>query len=275
MKRILSYLVTTIIFVLAGIGTITHNEKPYMPDTFYVGDQSENGIDYRAAYNRYRGGSFESVAECEKTSKRLPDGYRQFQPTEKSMLWFWAMTEPTAGLLEPFSDTNPNGYITATIDDVQWYSWKVPAGTNLVSIGNSELVPDSRHSEGTYPENQFTKGVHMSLVINDKSKAFRVTYGSMLMWWCCMGKEEPDNYQDGDLSKPRYGHTVPFSKRDTFYSGSVIGVAGQTGIPSHVRKRDTDSAHLLIKIEVSDVDEEGNVFYNWRNSTLEELYEIG
>jgi hypothetical protein len=274
LKKTAAYLVTLLIFAIAGVGVIKHESKPFLPDTYYVGDQADGGIDYKSVYNTYRGSSFESITSCDKASKQLPTNYRQWMPTKKNLLWFWAVQEINDGLLKSKTDSNKVGYTAATLDSESWYMWEVPASTYLIAIGNATLEADSQYSDTTYPDNTYTRGVYLTLIVKTDTEAFRVSYGSMLQWWCCMNKKEPDSYQSGKTDMPRYGHTVSFTDSDSFYSGSVIGIAGRTGMPLQIRDTNKSSAYLLIKIEKCTINDDGNLLYDWSNSTLEELYDF-
>lgn len=246
--------------LIAGLGTISHSTKQYVAGTYYVGDQTGGDIDYRAAYNQYQNGSVSVIGECDKSPKQLPDELLPFSPTDNNLVWFWAASETLDGVIEPYDESNINGYEIVEVDGVNYYKWDIPRDSYLLAIGDVTLIEDSRYNDRLYPDTGYTKGVHMKVIMHKDNKVYRITYGSMSRWWCCMDKKTPDSYYKGELSKPVYGHSKTTFDNEQFYAGSVIGLSGRTG---------SQKDCLLIRVEESE--ENSDI---WKDITLEMLYNV-
>lgn len=270
MRKSFSVLVGLVMASTLGVGYITPKLKSYQPGVYYTGNQVTDGVDVRSLYNSYKGGSVVAT-DCKKDSKPLPANMSLFDTgyASSDLLWFWAMKEPVKGLLKPKSDSNKEGYRYS--DDTYW--WTVAKGTYLVSVGNSNLVAASQHVNKAYPDAGETNGVSMQIIVKDtkRSKAFLITYKSMLKWWCCIDKVNADYFQGDDKNQPRYGHTVKFSDEDRFTSGSVIGVAGITSENKYARDSLTNNALVGIEVKACTI-KDGLIDYNWAKSSLEDLY---
>lgn len=268
MRKVIAWLLGILTSIGLGVSFIPAPEKPYDPTAYYRGQAGSGEPDYKAVYNSYNTIGATSIQDCDKGGVALPKGVLTYEPTSKySLKWFWGISDgqPHPKYLEEYNtSTNTEGYVKTG----DTYTWSLTEKNRyLVAIANSTLVSSTSSASDAYPETGQTEGVRLGIiiVIPEADKAFKVTYGTMEKWWCCMGKKIPDNE---DAAKPRYGHTVTFSDEDKFYAGSVIGLAGTSGMSSPK----AGTYYLSITIEQCALDDDGNPTENWSTATLEDLY---
>lgn len=275
MKEFFSTVISLIIGIVVGLSPIKKEkvDKTYTPGEYYATNQ-EDEPDYRKLYNMYSGSSFEAIAECDKGSKKYPAGMYPYQP-EDCYYWFWLMDKSvevgerkeiiTSYLLGPEDEALLGG---------GWYLYETDSKVSLISIANSKLESTTPITENPYPADNYTKGVYLSYVITDKQDniAYKITYGTMLRWWCCMDKDEKGDATTDDAGGPRFGHTCSFSSNDTFTSGFIVGESGQTGIPA--TERSENKSYVMVKIEKCNLDDKGNPNDNWTVTSVEDLYKL-
>lgn len=267
MKKLVVYIAALITSAVIGVTYVPAAEKIFMPDSYYIGLTSDGEPDYQSAYYSYNSFGVEAKSECEKAAVNLPADKYIYEPTNKyNFKWFWALPDKRAHpeYLQPYvKGENNYGY---TYED-GLYVWKLDDSTKyLISIANATLEASSANPDDAYPSEGKTDGVHMVIIITipEDEVSYRVTYGSMERWWCCINKKERDA---GSADRPLYAHTVDFKDSDRFYSGSVIGIAGVTG---HSQPA-TGARYLFARIEKC-ATKEGVLLGDWVTVKLKDLY---
>lgn len=264
-------IVALIMSTFLGVSYIRAPDKPLVPNHYYVGTQGTDP-DYKTMFAKYQGGNLSSAQESNKSPQRL-------LPSEKSLIlttnnqyrWFWALTSDDATALQnqksAITEKSFPTFITRFADGTYWFT--VPKGTKLVSPGTSYLVPESENPQGLYPSNTYTLGTHIQFITKTADYAYRITYGSMLEWWCNMVKEKADKNVNDDANKPVYGYTVGFTDQDQFLSGAVVGVAGTSGVTDSDRA--SGKTYVSVKIEKSLITN-NDISNTWSPITIQEFY---
>jgi hypothetical protein len=271
MYKIISMITALIMSIFLRVSYVVAGSKPLLPGTYYTGNQTTEP-DYKAMFAKYQGGSFVSTQKSDKSPQSLSDSEKAvILNVNNQYRWFWAMPQSSVDSLEkdasPITEKDFTEYMKRDSDGTYWF--KLQSGTKLLSPGNSYLIPESENAQGLYPSSTYTLGTHIEFVITDTNEAYRVTYGSMLYWWCNMNKTKPDEQLNGDANKPVYGYSVTFSENDRFISGAVVGVAGTSGVPDSLRK--IGDSYLSVKIEESPV-VNGTVMNLWTPITIQQFY---
>lgn len=183
------------------------------------------------------------------------------------------------------------------VDEDNWYYFKVPKGTYITAPANCYLVPESAKTESLYPfdnadgatytikgdkQASFKGTIGCGITIQweedriseeeGESLMYQIEFGSLERWWCCLQKTDPDILcknpkEKEDKERPRYTHSVSFSRNDTFAMNQVLGKAGLSGMPDTVRKKfQKDSAIVMVRFSLN-LNREG-----FRNVSLTEFY---
>jgi len=279
MRQLLASLMTLLTSFSMGVAPVDTVVKVYTPDAYYS-SVSQEVPDYRAINSMYNAATVTTDQGCEKTTKQLNPGTKPFMPTNtRNFLWLWAINmssydtngdkvlDKEVGFLEAKSDKNTEGYQKVIVGTENAYMWKVPANTQLVSFANTYLSSKEPTLDSPYPLSGYTRGMNMSIInvtVND-GYAYKANYMSMERWWCDIGKKKADTLNDGKATQPLFGHDVEFSNEDTFYSGSVIGIAGSTGVLS------TDGTVVMVAFYKCPM-ENGEPNKDWTNIGIEDFY---
>jgi hypothetical protein len=287
MKKLLWLLGSLITSVMMGVGFIHPEEKAFTPGQYYVGRVEDADPDWRSLYLNQMGGGSGSGQMSDKSIKSLTGEETAFVPDSPSNFnWFWAVDRSKIVKTSKGNDIMVDSYGNpAAMSLVQnlatWdykkITFKVPKDTKVIAPANAYLVPSSQNSDGAYPDTQATRGKYIQIIVKKDNVAYKVTYGDLLMWWSDMNKPDgPDDYKNGDKTQPVYNHTVAFSDKDMFDSGTVLGVAGNTGRTAAERKDDTnkDYAFVTISIEKSDI-KDGIVTEVWYPINISDFFKTG
>lgn len=281
MKRALLFVITLISSIFLGVEYVAPPEKVFVENTYYQGFANAESPDYRDIYSQVNASSITSRAESSKVAIPLDRNYKPFQPSgTRQFMWLWGLKlsdhynngvviADSFGFLEAKSESNPKGYVKVNVGPDEAYLWDMPQGTKLTAFAQTYLSANEQYLETPYPTTGYSKGVSMSLINSklDEGLEYRVTYMSMNRWWVDLRKSEPDEFQDGDSSKPLYGHDLTFTENDKFYPGAVIGEVGRTGVAENIT-----NAVVLVRFSKREITESGDPDGEWVTIGLKEFY---
>lgn len=272
MRKLISWIAMALTCAVLGIAQISAPEKPYDNSGYYSGLVSQEEPDYQSIYKETNKYGLVSLAECNKSARPIPMDKAVYVPLSNKygFSWFWAVSDNKSHkeyLSKYDAKSNLKGY--QKVDGTNMFLWELDESDKyLVAIGNATIVAKSQQPDRLYPTDKTTRGTKMSIIVKslEFKTAFKITYGSMERWFCCLDKKKPDN---GDTAKPRYSHSISFSDSDKLYSGNLVGLAGKSGMPAPK----SNKVYLTIEIERCTLDDSGNLNEDWKNVTdLKDVY---
>lgn len=234
----------------------------YVPEDFYRGYNSDEPLDFRRIYGEHTGSKFQGAKACGVNDVPISRGKSPYKPdTERGLFWFWSMSEIEEGVLTSGKDIGEGRTL-----------FEVKPSTELIAIGDGALVSKTQYPLNMYPDAEYTPGVHLGYIVKlpEEKTAFRITYSSMEKWWVCQDKVEADEYFEDKVYQPKYYVGKTFTDDKEFYSGTVVGYSGQSGIP--ISGRGETKSYLIVKVERAVLSEEGAIDSEWTLSSVSDLY---